>query len=68
MSHSSELIQKIKRIVEQDYPPDAHRIDIEVAIPGTRMFPDILVRDQDGKILCAVEIGYTRPEKHSTPT
>lgn len=27
------------------------------------MFPDIQVRDRQGQIQCAIEIGYTRPEK-----
>jgi len=27
------------------------------------MAPDILVLDFDGRLLCVVEIGYTRPEK-----
>ena len=63
MPHSIELIEKVRRIVERDYPPSMYRFEIEKAIPNTRMYPDILVRNLSDKIVCAVEIGYTRPEK-----
>lgn len=63
MSHSPELIQRILNLVQQDYPASQYSVIIEKAIPGTRMHPDILIRDMDGNAVCAVEIGYTRPEK-----
>jgi hypothetical protein len=63
MPHPAGLIQKISRLVEQDYPRETHQYQVETLIPKTRMFPDILVRDRDDNMLCAVEIGYTRPEK-----
>jgi hypothetical protein len=63
MGHSAELIQKIRCLIEQDYLPGTYRYQSETSIPGTRMFPDILVSDQANNMICAVEIGYTRPEK-----
>ncbi len=63
MSHPAELITAIRGKVEADYPPDAYTYEIERAIRGTRMFPDILVASSTGEMVCAVEIGYTRPEK-----
>lgn len=66
MSHSAELIQSILALVQQDYPAHQYRFLTEQMIPGTRMFPDIQVQDSAGKIICAVEIGYTHPEKLTT--
>lgn len=63
MSHPLELIEAIRREVERDYPPERYEFRIERAIPGTRFFPDILVTSKSGEMVCAVEIGYTRPEK-----
>ncbi len=63
MSHPAELIAAILAQVEADYPPEAHAYAIERMIPGTRYMPDILVSSTGGRMLCAVEIGYTRPEK-----
>jgi hypothetical protein len=63
VSHSPDLIQQILSMVQADYPPSQFDFVIEKAIPGTRMHPDILVNDRSGKHCCAVEIGYTRPEK-----
>jgi hypothetical protein len=34
-----------------------------LTLGGRRMLPDILVRDQNGRMVCVVEIGNTRPEK-----
>jgi hypothetical protein len=62
MPHSPNLIASILRLVEKDYPPGSYRYEIERPIPGTKMFPDILVWSGH-RIQCAVEIGYTRPEK-----
>jgi hypothetical protein len=63
MPHSNELLERIKSLLEVDYPLDRYNYSFEKAIKGTRMHPDILVCDEDGRMLCAVEIGYTRPEK-----
>lgn len=63
MSHPVALITDIRNKVASDYPPDQFSFAIEKAIPGTRMFPDLLITDRSGKMVCAVEIGYTRPEK-----
>jgi hypothetical protein len=63
MAHSRELIQSILDKVQESYPADQFDFVIEQAISGSRMFPDIQVKDRDGKVCCAVEIGYTRPEK-----
>ena len=63
MAHSTELIQSIQRLLENDYPADQFNYIIEKAIAGTRMYPDIQVCDMSGKAICVAEIGYTRPEK-----
>lgn len=63
MSHPRELIETIRALITQDYPEGAYRYSIERAIPGTRLFPDILVSSRSGEMICAIEIGYTRPEK-----
>lgn len=63
MPHSADLIQSILAEVQKDYPASQYIVAIEKAIPGTRMHPDILVCDIKGNAMCAVEIGYTRPEK-----
>lgn len=63
MSHPADLIARIRLQLEQDYNPAQYRYVIEQAIPKTRMFPDILIVRPDGGMQCAVEIGYTRPEK-----
>jgi hypothetical protein len=63
MPHSKELIDQILTKVAADYPQaDGYNYVIEQAITGTRMFPDIVVMIGED-IVCAVEIGYTRPEK-----
>lgn len=63
MPHSPELIQSIITLLQKDYPADQFKYTTEQAIPGTRMMPDVLVADRAGSLCCAVEIGYTRPEK-----
>jgi hypothetical protein len=63
MPHPAELIQKIRALVERDYPSHLYQYQTESIIPGTRMFPDILVTKRGGGMVCAVEVGYTRPEK-----
>jgi len=63
VGHPVELIQRIRALLESEYDPSAWTYVIERFIPGTRMSPDIQVVDGSGKIQCAVEIGYTRPEK-----
>lgn len=63
MSHPRELIERIAELLCVDYPKkDGYRYIFEKAIPGTRMMPDIVVVF-GAEIVCAVEIGYTRPEK-----
>lgn len=57
------MLDEIAAKVAADYPCEAgYRYVFEKAIPGTRMMPDILVT-RGGRYICAVEIGYTRPEK-----
>jgi hypothetical protein len=64
MSHPRSLIEAIAAKLHGEYPPDSYIYRYEVALAGTRLFPDIQVCERDsGKTLCAVEIGYTRPEK-----
>lgn len=63
MGHPRQLLEKITAIVQAQYPVDAgFEYQFERAIAGTRMMPDLLVT-HDGTLVCAVEIGYTRPEK-----
>lgn len=61
MAHPPELIQKILELVQRDYRGQRYRHRIERGIRNGLM-PDISVYD-DGKLVCVVEIGYTRPEK-----
>lgn len=64
MAHDPSLIYRICELLRKDYDPTIYEFVIEKAIPGTRMHPDVVVRDiSTKKIECAVEIGYTRPEK-----
>lgn len=63
MAHPASLIEKILALLKTDYPEGRYTYKLEKAIPGTRMLPDIQVTDTSGNICCAVEIGYTRPEK-----
>jgi hypothetical protein len=63
VSHSPELIKQIYALVERDYPSSLFKFEFERPLPKTRMFPDIAVYDGKGRAVCAVEIGYTRPEK-----
>jgi hypothetical protein len=61
---------RIKALLEKDYAPDEHIFlddkPIAVQVPGQfkSRRPDFQVV-KNGKILCAVEIGYTDPEKIS---
>jgi hypothetical protein len=67
MGHSVELLQRIGFEVAKSWPSNlGYRLVFEKPIPGFRMFPDIQVLAPDGKVCCAVEIGYTRPEKLTT--
>jgi len=66
MPHPPELIERIRGLVAKDYPPSEYEYLFEkflAAKAKARMLPDIQVVDRVGKIHCAVEIGYTRPEK-----
>jgi hypothetical protein len=63
MGHPAVLIESILVKLRIDYPENCYCFKVEQAIPGTRMYPDIQVVDMSGKLCCAVEIGYTRPEK-----
>lgn len=62
MSHSPGIVDRVAAKLAAEYPPDVFTYVFEKAIPGTRMMPDILVT-REGRAVCAVEIGYTRPEK-----
>lgn len=65
MSHPETLIAAIRQLLQREYPEPVYTYVIEKAIKGTRMHPDILIVAPDGSMQCAVEIGYTRPEKLS---
>lgn len=62
MSHPRDLLSRVQALLEREYPAGEHTYAIEKSIPGTRFYPDIAVL-RAGQIVCAVEIGYTRPEK-----
>lgn len=62
MSHSKELLDTITKKLTREYPPSEYEYVFERQLKGTRMMPDVLVR-RGGCPVCAVEIGYTRPEK-----
>lgn len=66
MSHSAELIELIAAEVRKTYPPErgfSYVIEQRIAGIARVMMPDIQVLNEAGKVVCAVEIGYTRPEK-----
>ena len=66
VSHPKDLLEMIAEKVRTTYPPGSGYVyEFERRIPGTPqvMIPDIWVSDESGKLVCAVEIGYTRPEK-----
>jgi hypothetical protein len=64
LSHDPTLIRGICDLLEREYSPALYDYVIEKPILGTRMFPDIaIVKKSSKKIVCVVEIGYTRPEK-----
>ncbi len=66
MPHPPGLLARVAKTVEGDYPLGPYRYAFEKALPGTRprLYPDILVTSTTtGAAVCAVEIGYTRPEK-----
>jgi hypothetical protein len=63
MAHPVELIEKIKGLLVEDYPLASYHYQIECTLPGnSRMRPDILILDRAKRCVCAVEVGYTRPE------
>jgi len=63
MSHAKDLIEKIKKDLLLQYPTNlGYEYIIEKSICHTRMIPDIQV-SINNQTICAVEIGYTRPEK-----
>jgi hypothetical protein len=66
MAHPPELTQKILELVKRDYRGGRYRFRIEKGIHNGLM-PDISVHD-NGKLVCVVEIGYTRPEKFAAYT
>lgn len=67
MGHSRDLLERIAADVTSAWPSEqGYRIEFErpLAVQGVRgMLPDIQVLDAGGQVRCAVEIGYTRPEK-----
>jgi len=55
----------IRSLAEKDYPPGEFQFEHEtyLKVRGSRMAPDITIRNAAGEIVCLIEIGYTRPEK-----
>jgi len=64
MAHSKELIALVKEDVTKSYNPLLYDYIIEKKLNGSkkRVYPDIQVA-LNNEVICAVEIGYTRPEK-----
>ena len=62
MSHSKHLIEKIAAIIAIEFPSEAGYLYIFEKKLGQGAMPDIVVKLGE-RVLCAVEIGYTRPEK-----
>lgn len=68
MSHSRELIAAVLDGIVREYPPeDGFKAVVEKRLLGQKrnVQPDIQMLDAAGKVVCVVEIGYTRPEKIS---
>jgi hypothetical protein len=65
MGHARDLLDRIARKVVAAWPAEqGYRLLFEAPCPlERRMLPDIQVLGPDGAVCCAVEIGYTRPEK-----
>ena len=66
MSHSSDLINNFLIEIKKDYSAESgyqHIIEQRLKECIINIQPDIQVIDQAGKVICVVEIGYTRPEK-----
>jgi hypothetical protein len=66
VAHSPELLEAIAAKLRPTYPPDrgfSYVYERRIAGITAVMIPDIQVADASGRIVCAVEIGYTRPEK-----
>lgn len=65
MAHEPGLVERILAQVRGTYPEDGHTYVLERRLVGQtkNIQPDIQVLDRDGRVVCVVEIGYTRPEK-----
>lgn len=64
MGHSMQLLELVAGKLSVEYPRPTFRYVFESRIPGTRAHPDIQIFEPNaGTLVCAVEIGYTRPEK-----
>ena len=65
MAHDPALIDQICELLRKDYEPEWYDYLIEQQIPGTRMYPDVLIirRFPPRSMDCAVEIGSRGPEK-----
>ena len=65
MGHPVTLLNLIAEDVRQSYPEPEYRFAFEkpLRLSDRRNQPDIQVFDAAGSLCCAVEIGYTRPEK-----
>jgi hypothetical protein len=62
MNHPKELIENIIAKLAGDYPAEGGHVYIIEKLLDKGMIPDIMVL-RGSALLCAVEIGYTRPEK-----
>ncbi len=62
--HPEELLEECVMHLEETFPVDKYVYIFEQRLPNTRFIPDILVVSlEDTKVVCIVEVGYTRPEK-----
>jgi hypothetical protein len=66
VGHPKELLQAIMETIKRSYPAtEGYRYLLEQRLCGfaKNIQPDIQVLKRNGKVVCVVEIGYTRPEK-----
>jgi len=65
MPHNKDVIQLVASQLHATYPESVFKYEYEKSfgLKDRRNQPDIQVFSPGGELICAVEIGYTRPEK-----
>lgn len=62
MGHSAELLARVASEVSRNWPMASVVLEKPLALTNRRMQPDVQLIE-NGRVVCVVEIGYTRPEK-----